>query len=446
MPIRKRIASRTMSNRCDEATPRTIRVLIILLALFCTLDVYYVADLAGHGKLEKVKPIKRIQHQLAQILHKEELPSVSDETEDTTTKQLQGGEADYDPVLLAQWKSELLKEAQEDQDMTERRNKNAKVEANKYAHMTWQEVDHDKEPIYEILEQAGIYRRTLNKATRAQLPTWTHVVKEYGDHPLIYGLEQCEAFVADHDRTISFFGIAGTFNSGTNLLAELLIQNCQISERMEKYGEDQRGIRWQVPWGKHTPVQFREKHVTTTDHEVPLENSFPMITIRDPYSWLLSMCRHPYAARWVYDPEHCPNVINYQSKKASNVYVFYKTDMVSYKSLPEMWNKWYQDYLAVDFPRVLVRFEDLLFFGKEVTETLCACGGGVPRREKFVHIQNSAKLGTNAHGFHKTGLVQALIQYGHARNRTMGMSAEDIDYTKKYFDEKLMEMFNYHHP
>ena len=37
----------------------------------------------------------------------------------------------------------------------------------------------------------------------------------------------------------------GTFNTGTNLLAELMIQNCQITERMIANGAQSKGIRWQ---------------------------------------------------------------------------------------------------------------------------------------------------------------------------------------------------------
>jgi hypothetical protein len=442
-PTRPRRKKAQAQLAWNEAVPYMIRILVLLVALFCLVDMYYLFDLAEHGKLQDVKPVRRIKEQLDQMLHRKN--QLLAETAGDQPEVL-GGELGYpDQKALARWKKQLLQEARKDEEEEKERARQAE-ENKKYDLLTWDEVDADKEEIFEILEQAGISRKSLDKATRAQLPTWTHVLKEYGDHPLVYGLERCENFTSNRDMSVSFFGIAGTFNSGTNLLAELLIQNCQITERMEKFGELQKGIRWQVPWGKHTPVQFREEHVTTTDKEVPLENSFPMITIRDPYSWLLSMCRHPYAARWQYDAYHCPNVVDYETGIVSNVFTYYKESMVPYKSLPHMWNQWYLDYLAVDFPRVLVRFEDLLFFGKEVTQTLCECGGGVPRQPEFKHIQESAKLGTAAHGSHKTGLVQALIRYGNVQNRTMSMTPADIAFTRDHFDASLMKMFNYRHP
>jgi hypothetical protein len=108
------------------------------------------------------------------------------------------------------------------------------------------DVDHDKEEIYEILEQAGVARHELDVETRRKLPTWSKVQELYGTHPLIYGLERCHDFTDHIEPSTSFFGIAGVFNSGTNLLAELLIQNCQITKRMKVFGEDQKGMRWQV--------------------------------------------------------------------------------------------------------------------------------------------------------------------------------------------------------
>jgi hypothetical protein len=40
----------------------------------------------------------------------------------------------------------------------------------------------------------------------------------------------------------------------TNLLSELMIQNCQISERMKVYGVKSKGMRWQ---GRHIATEYR---------------------------------------------------------------------------------------------------------------------------------------------------------------------------------------------
>jgi hypothetical protein len=104
----------------------------------------------------------------------------------------------------------------------------------------------DKGPILEILSQAGLTIDDIDQHVIDALPTWTQVQTLYGTEPRIVGLETCTRFVQSVDPTVRFFGVAGTFNSGTNLVAELMSQNCQITERMEVYGRDSRGIRWQV--------------------------------------------------------------------------------------------------------------------------------------------------------------------------------------------------------
>ena len=138
----------------------------------------------------------------------------------------------------------------------------------------------DKGPIVEILHQAGVDVNDLDDDTIQALPTWSQIQRLFGPKPIFYGLETCEAFRESTDPTMKFLAVAGTFNTGTNLLAELLIQNCQITERMQVQGNESKGMRWQVPWGKHQPAWRRGKHVT--DKQVPQENALPFVCIRDP--------------------------------------------------------------------------------------------------------------------------------------------------------------------
>lgn len=81
---------------------------------------------------------------------------------------------------------------------------------------------------------------------------------------------------------------------------------------------------------------------------------------------------------------------------------------------------------------------------------LCACGGGVPREDrpngKFIHISESAKLGTAAHGKHKTNLLGAIVRYGNLDHRLDSMTPDDLKAAKKYLDPQIMETFGYHHP
>ena len=111
-----------------------------------------------------------------------------------------------------------------------------------------EDLDADKEPIYEILLQARIDPSSLTNDEKRRLPTWSTVQRLYGDHPRIHGLDTCEHFREITEPSLTFLAMAGTFNSGTNLLASLMIRNCQIDERMKVYGEKQKGMRWQVKW------------------------------------------------------------------------------------------------------------------------------------------------------------------------------------------------------
>jgi len=149
--------------------------------------------------------------------------------------------------------------------------------------------DADKQPLIDLLKEAGV---SLDATLIERLPTWAQVSALYGSEPRVYGLDQCDRFQKMGDPAEHFVSTAGTFNTGTNLLAELLIHNCHMPERMKKHGARSRGVRWQVLWGKHTPVgdeEFRLHHRTYEDPDLSAPNMFPAVTIRDPFKWMQSV-------------------------------------------------------------------------------------------------------------------------------------------------------------
>lgn len=87
----------------------------------------------------------------------------------------------------------------------------------------------------------------------SQLPPWSQIIANYhdggdGDEPVLLGLDRCQAFrdsVPPHIRAI---GPAGMFSTGTNLLHDLMYENCNppkgASRSRKKFDA------WQVPWGK----------------------------------------------------------------------------------------------------------------------------------------------------------------------------------------------------
>ena len=135
-------------------------------------------------------------------------------------------------------------------------------------------------------------------------------------------------------------------------------------------------------------------HATRTDKAIPVENSLPLVAVRDPWMWLQSMCRHHYTAFWPHSEKgHCPNLVATDSEiehfpRLKQLYyesniegigekvdeplipvtVKYDKDIYDHDSLAHFWSEWYRLYLDADFPRIMVRFEDMLFHAKEVIE------------------------------------------------------------------------------
>jgi hypothetical protein len=62
------------------------------------------------------------------------------------------------------------------------------------------------------------------------------------------------------------------------------------------------------------------------------------------------------------------------------------------------------------FPRLLLRMEDLLFHGEEVTRQICECGGGT-MRTPFKHISEVANHNSGIEQNHTlAGLIGSLIK------------------------------------
>jgi hypothetical protein len=112
-------------------------------------------------------------------------------------------------------------------------------------------------------------------------------------------------------------------------------------------------------------------------------------------------CRFSYQARWHHVQQHCPNLV----PNAADLDLFpHQSDSipvnvkynppVQFKSLVHFWSEWYRQYLDADFPRLIVRFEDLQFHPKEMIDIVCQCAGAVPKDEgKFEYIVGDAKWG-----------------------------------------------------
>jgi hypothetical protein len=354
------------------------------------------------------------------------------------------------------------------------------------------------DPILRILKHTNMTMPTDTNDPRYQylyneLPDWQQVQDRFGDKPVILGLERCREFNKKVPVKYKGMGPAGPFNSGTNYLYNLLTANCQVPPPPGKNKHSSvTGILWQVPWGKHQSPRFRTAHRSKQSSAGSMElneYALPIVMVRDPFNWFQSMCRVRYAAHWYHIvPDHCPNFIpnhverewyhktkadlrkhyNGDVWKVDNVHekanftlddvngpiplwVRYKSETRNHASLAHMWLEWYEDYFAADWPRLMVRLEDLVFYPHETLRQICECYEGATYigDDNLSMTLESVKGGSdNIHGKaeDRTGLVDAMIKHV-LQNRTKGMTKEDYAFaTKLMLESKIPRTFAYQIP
>ncbi|KAL7451813.1 hypothetical protein ACHAWC_004233, partial [Mediolabrus comicus] len=215
---------------------------------------------------------------------------------------------------------------------------------------------------------------------KAQLPSLAEIQSLYGSKPYIHGLDRCQSYRDAVDPEFRLMGPAGLFNSATNLAGQLLKMNCVNNARIKtkKYiraRDAPTGIKIQAPWGKHNPVFWRLHHEAKIGGaNVTQEHFLPIVMIKDPITWMASMCRHSYEARWPHMPNHCPNLVankfdrtkkhgeiipvrvKFATKHIGNEPLPDPTNktFIKYDSLVHFWNRWYTEWHAqADFPRLM---------------------------------------------------------------------------------------------
>ena len=331
-----------------------------------------------------------------------------------------------------------------------------------------QQQQHQQRMI-STFQDAGV---TLTDQELHELPTWEDMARVVGlDGPRIHNLQSCSTYRTLIPAVERNIGCSGMFNSGTNLVTQLLKANCVIPERVEKYGwegpfrdvvgksigpGEAHGIRWQVPWGKHMPANFREEHATKWAKTIWKESVLAVVTIRHPHQWFRSMCKNSYTARWPHSERSCPNLREEDEDGNGGdpsplvpLEVKYDGTVVHHDSLAHLWNDWYAQYLQkANFPYIVVRFEDLQFYAKNVTYQICACAGGEIRQDRpFRYIVDSAKDGPG-HGKkeERTGMLAAWKKYGKPMPPQNGFSSLDYTTAVEHLNSEFMNLFGYQHP
>lgn len=227
-----------------------------------------------------------------------------------------------------------------------------------------------------------------------------------------------------------------------------------------------------MPWGKHNPLDFRGKHFAQMFERVAIDDVLPIVVVKDPrggrvperapskrdpvrcYScraesspppffrrltWMKSMCRMQYAARFRHgQAQCCPHPV---ARTRTDVAFRKEFPERNYSSLPALWAEWNDAYFRWDKPRLMVRYEDLLWQSKSTTKAICECVGGELSPD-FNPIALSAKGGAG-HGYHETGKNAADAKYGNETLRYAHLVDADVDFVNEHAGPAALDRFHY---
>jgi hypothetical protein len=315
-----------------------------------------------------------------------------------------------------------------------------------------------------FLQQAGIdididYPR---------LPPWWWIEDQYGEEPVVLGLDRCQHFRHLNQNHLDDITIAptGLFNSGTNLLHQLLQLNCHFPDRDTT--KAYHGYAFQPPWGKHTPREFRGKHTISGNNTLLYQSMvvdavLPVVLVRHPYDWFKSMCEQPYGAHWVdrdgrnvqffSDSFLCPGLVHKYSESGgidgNDTYpmtVEYGSGMQEYESIAHLYNRWNRAWFdTLSVPRLVVRMEDLIFHPQKVVPEICHCAGGTLLHNNIQVPLESAKQDQAGHRAKRTTFLKAVVKYGNLRTWER-FPIQDHVAARAVLDKELIDNFHYQHP
>jgi len=179
------------------------------------------------------------------------------------------------------------------------------------------------------------------------------------------------------------------------------------------------------------------------------------------------MCKNPYTAKWDHTrtnpqknggkPTNCPRLKQYGVKSPWNTVVTtYADDRKDHHlSLAHLWNDWYSYYVEGmgrggngNFPFLIIRMEDLIFYPKDTITSVCECAGGKIRTDQdhFQLITDSAKGDSKGHDT-TTGIYVAWVKYSKPNTKEQyGFTENDYDAARIALNGTLMDFFGYQHP
>lgn len=288
-----------------------------------------------------------------------------------------------------------------------------------------------KDPIAQTLREASVQGLT------GKIPLWETVTTIYGEEPVVIGMETCHNYrqtVPPHKRYVA---PGGLFNTGTNTLDAHLSLNL-------------RGVRslWQLPWGKHwLPKDAKYKRqasdMESEDHDCVL----PVIVVRDPLFWLQSMCQTPYSVYWMSQgSQRCQSFPKNNDAKrvmSSPIQMRMETGYApQFETLIHLWNEYYGQFWNAPYPRLIVRYEDLLWHAPRVLSMVSDCVGAdtSSKMRSYSYVTSPAKT----HGNKVSNLIDAIARAGSEEMRKTGyLTAVDLQEVTKTIDHTLVHLFQY---
>jgi hypothetical protein len=171
------------------------------------------------------------------------------------------------------------------------------------------------------------------------------------------------------------------------------------------------------------------------------------------------MCESPYTLEWNKSKTHCPNLIETSmeevgeggnSVEAVGVPVRLRWGLFirAWPSLAHLWSTWYREYVETDIPRLIIRFEDLLFHTEAIVDRIRECAGAQWKNGgTFIYQTAPAKTHPYFSRFKApSSLISAMIKYGQdskGQRRTHSMTKDDMAYAERFLDKELLDMFHY---
>jgi hypothetical protein len=154
-------------------------------------------------------------------------------------------------------------------------------------------------------------------------------------------------------------------------------------------------------------------------------------------------CKESYDVEWSKSRDSCPNLLNNETKKPVRANVpspeqgRWCNVSYNYNSIAEMWSAWNGQYVDATFPRLIIRFEDMIFHTEKVVQSISQCSGW-SQRDVFKYAVEPSKI----HGW-STDFLGALMKTGTAKGRYANLTLPDFEYSRRAFNQTLMDLFQY---